>query len=114
MPQTLTDRWRSELGYDYDNIHKEYLNSPGNLTLTGYNSEYSNRPFAEKRDMEVGFATSHLKLNKGLGALDRWNKKTIEERAKQLATMATDVWPFPVLPKTPRALSNTGLRPTET
>ena len=112
MPQTLTDRWRSELGYDYDNIHKEYLNSPGNLTLTGYNSEYSNRPFAEKRDMEVGFATSHLKLNKGLGALDRWNKKTIEERAKRLATMATDVWPFPVLPKTPRALSNTGLRPT--
>ena len=105
MPKRLTKTWRSSLGSNCEGIHEKYLNSPGNLTLTGYNSEYSNRPFVEKRDMEGGFKMSPLKLNKGLGALDRWDEGAIKKRAERLAKIAVEVWPFPVLPKAPPARS---------
>jgi predicted transport protein len=65
--------------------------------LTGYNSEYSDRPFGEKRDMKGGFRDSPLKLNKGLGQLDTWNERTIKERAAQVADLALDVWAVPRL-----------------
>lgn len=39
------------------------LHTLGNLTRTGYNSEYSDRPFVEKRDMPGGFKQSPLVLN---------------------------------------------------
>lgn len=34
-----------------------------NLTLTAYNSKYSNRRFVEKRDMENGFKQSGFRIN---------------------------------------------------
>ena len=50
------------------------LHTLGNLTLTGYNAEYSDRPFGdEARYAQVGFKESPLWLNEGLGALDTWN-----------------------------------------
>ena len=49
MPQTLSETWRSDLGQDAERIHSTWLHTPGNLTLTGYNPELSNKPFAEKR-----------------------------------------------------------------
>ncbi|MDO4841001.1 MAG: DUF262 domain-containing protein, partial [Desulfovibrionaceae bacterium] len=55
MPQQLTPAWIAELGEDYEQIHETWLHRLANLTLTGYNSKYSNRSFAEKRDMENGF-----------------------------------------------------------
>jgi uncharacterized protein with ParB-like and HNH nuclease domain len=59
MPQTLTPDWKKELGENWTEIHEKYLHTLGNITLTGYNSEYSNRPFIEKRDMkEKGFSDS--------------------------------------------------------
>lgn len=50
MPQNenLSAKWREELGSDWQRIHKELLHTLGNLTLTRYNSRYSDRPFAEK------------------------------------------------------------------
>lgn len=69
MPQSnpLPDSWQSSLGQDWKNIQNSLLHTAGNLTLTVYNTEYSNHPFIEKRDMENGFAESPLTLNKGLG-----------------------------------------------
>ena len=69
MPQSISlpDSWRSSLGQDWKNIQNSLLHTAGNLTLTGSNSKYSNRPFIEKRHMENGFAESPLTLNKGLG-----------------------------------------------
>ena len=51
MPQNIdnSSAWQKELGENYKEIHEKYLHSLGNLTLTGYNSEYSNKPFLEKR-----------------------------------------------------------------
>ena len=103
MPQHLTTEWQETLGEDYKRIHETYLHTLGNLTLTGYNAEYSNRSFAEKRDMKGGFTESPLLLNKGLGQFKTWDEKAIQSRAKRLAEKAITVWPSPLLPE---AISN--------
>lgn len=99
MPQNsdLSPEWRKDLGENWEEVHKTYLHTLGNLTLTRYNSELSDRPFKEKRDMEGGFADSPLWLNKGLRNLDSWNEATIVERAGSLADRALQVWAYPQL-----------------
>ena len=101
MPQNenLSKQWQDDLGPDWQRIHETWLHTLGNLTLTGYNSEYSDRPFLEKRDMEGGFKVSPLKLNQGLGQLDKWDEDTIKARAATLAALAVNVWPAPDLPR---------------
>ncbi len=66
MPQILTEEWKRDLGENFQAIHDKYLHTIGNLTLTGYNQEYSNNSFQEKRDMEKGFKQSPLRLNQSL------------------------------------------------
>ncbi|MDO5646058.1 MAG: DUF262 domain-containing protein [Dermabacter sp.] len=97
MPQNANHAWREALGPDWETTHDRYLHTLGNLTLTGYNPEYSDRPFHEKRDMEGGFRDSPLRLNRGLGKLDRWDGKSIEQRAERLAEQALNIWPRPTL-----------------
>ena len=101
MPQNeeLSAPWRSDLGDDWKRIHEQYLHTLGNLTLTGYNSEYSDRPFSEKRDMAGGFKESPLKLNQGLGACETWNEEAIRKRGEKLASAAAGIWPAPQLPE---------------
>ena len=100
MPQNenLPIKWRTELGEHWEDVHKNLLHTLGNLTLTGYNSEYRDLPFARKRDMKGGFRQSPLQINKGLGQLERWDEAAIRARADQLAKIATSVWPAPSLP----------------
>ena len=99
LPQNenLSAPWQAELGAEWEHIQKTYLHTLGNLTLTGYNSEYSDRPFAEKRDMPGGFKESPLRLNQGLGNLVYWNEETIRQRAEKLAGQALSVWVAPKL-----------------
>jgi uncharacterized protein with ParB-like and HNH nuclease domain/predicted transport protein len=99
LPQNeqLSPEWRAELGPNWKHVQQTYLHTLGNLTLTGYNSEYSDRPFPKKRDMEGGFAHSPLRLNQGLGTLDHWNEESIRQRAQRLAEQATGVWAAPKL-----------------
>ncbi|PUD15137.1 hypothetical protein C2R84_04425 [Helicobacter pylori] len=97
MPQTLTFEWERDLGENFKAIHEKYLHTIGNLTLTGYNSEYSNKPFKEKRDMENGFKQSSLKLNQGLKDLESFGEKEIEKRANDLADFALKIWTYPNL-----------------
>lgn len=97
MPQNANPAWQEALGPDWETVHDRYLHTLGNLTLTGYNPEYSDRPFHEKRDMEGGFRDSPLRLNQGLGQLDRWDATNIEQRAERLAEQAITIWPRPAL-----------------
>lgn len=99
LPQNpnLSLEWRAELGSDWQEIQRKYLHTIGNLTLTGYNPEMSDRSFAEKRDMEFGFAQSPLRLNDGLHQLEHWNAEEIEKRAQRLATIAVKIWAIPEL-----------------
>jgi uncharacterized protein with ParB-like and HNH nuclease domain/predicted transport protein len=99
MPQNdnLNTQWRSDLGEDWKRVHSQYLHTLGNLTLTGYNSEYSDRSFQEKRDMEGGFHQSPLRLNEGLGTCDVWNEAAIQQRADRLAEQGSKIWTSPNL-----------------
>ena len=100
MPQNehLSLEWQQELGPDWQEVHARYLHTIGNLTLTGYNSELSDHPFAEKRDREGGFRHSPIRLNQGLGQLEQWNREAIEKRAATLAEKAAKIWSIPHLP----------------
>ncbi|GAA8549925.1 DUF262 and DUF1524 domain-containing protein [Helicobacter pylori] len=97
MPQTLTEEWERDLGQDYERIHTQYLHTIGNLTLTGYNSKYSNRSFQEKRNMEKGFKQSPLRLNQGLRGLESFGEEEIKKRANDLADLALKIWTYPKL-----------------
>jgi len=101
MPQNenLSAAWKTALGPEWERIQQTWLHTLGNLTLTGYNSEYSDRPFSEKRDMAGGFKESPLRLNQGLGVLDTWNEDAIKQRAAKLSGMAVNVWAPPALPQ---------------
>jgi uncharacterized protein with ParB-like and HNH nuclease domain/predicted transport protein len=105
LPQNenLSEVWRKDLGGDWQRVQETWLHTLGNLTLTAYNSEYSDRSFLEKRDMPQtplkGLKHSPLKLNQGLGLLDVWNEETIKARAARLADMALGVWEAPSLPR---------------
>ncbi|MBM2624293.1 DUF262 and DUF1524 domain-containing protein [Helicobacter pylori] len=97
MPKTLEEEWEKALGQDYERIHTQYLHTIGNLTLTGYNSEYSNKSFQEKRDMEGGFKDSPLRLNQSLRDLESFGEEEIKKRANDLADLALKIWTYPKL-----------------
>ncbi|WP_097639013.1 DUF262 and DUF1524 domain-containing protein [Helicobacter pylori] len=97
MPQTLTEEWKRDLGENFEAIHEKYLHTIGNLTLTGYNKEYSNNSFQEKKDMEKGFKQSPLRLNQSLKNLESFGEKEIEKRANDLADWALKIWTYPIL-----------------
>lgn len=100
MPQNekLSKQWQEELGADWQQVHATYLHTLGNLTLTGYNSEYSDRPFIEKLNMKGGFKSSPLILNEDLRNVNAWNEEAISARAKKLVDRAIAVWVAPHLP----------------
>ena len=94
MPQNedLSAAWRADLGADWHRIHDAKLHTVGNLTLTGYNSEYSDRPFAEKRDMEGVSRHSPLRLNEGLAIVETLERGSDRKRAERLAKSAGPLW----------------------
>ena len=96
MPRKLTKAWQQALGEDFQRIHEVWLHKIGNLTLTGYNPEYSNRTFEEKRDMDdKGFRFSPLHLNRSLANTEQWNEEAIIARAEKLAEKACQIWIYP-------------------
>ncbi len=97
MPQKLEEEWEKDLGENFQKIHDKYLHTIGNLTLTGYNSEYGDKSFQEKRDMEKGFKDSPLRLNQGLRDLKSFGEEEIKKRANDLADLALKIWTYPKL-----------------
>ncbi|GAA9833745.1 DUF262 and DUF1524 domain-containing protein [Helicobacter pylori] len=97
MPQELTEEWERDLGENFQAIHDKYLHTIGNLTLTGYNQEYSNKSFQEKKGMEKGFKQSRLMLNESLKELESFGEEEIKKRANDLADLALKIWTYPKL-----------------
>lgn len=95
MPQTLNNAWKQELGIYWESIQEKWLHTISNLTLTGYNIKYSNRPFAEKKDMENGFKESGLRLNHYIAQFNKWGEEELEQRKEQLSNMAKAIWAYP-------------------
>ena len=96
MPQHLTPVWVKELGDDYEEIHETWLHRVANLTLTGYNSKYSNASFTEKRTTKNGFLDSHLYMNKWIGQQEHWGLTELEARNQILMQRALEIWALPV------------------
>ncbi|BAY61953.1 hypothetical protein NIES22_20200 [Calothrix brevissima NIES-22] len=90
MPQTLNKEWKTMLEVNYAAVHKRWLHTLGNLTLTGYNSEMGNKPFSDKL---LYFNNSNLSLNHYFRKIDTWNEEAIKKRAENLAEIAIKVWP---------------------
>lgn len=89
MPQTLSSDWQISLGTEFHSIHEKWGDTLGNLTLTGYNSELSNSPFSEKREM---LKDSHYELSRTVVSESTWGGREIEARGLSLAKIALQRW----------------------
>jgi hypothetical protein len=92
MPQTLSAEWEAMLGSEALAIHSNLLHTIGNLTLTGYNPELSNKAYSEKRAV---YALSHFELNRYFANFDSWGQPMIADRATMLLKSALQLWPRP-------------------
>ena len=95
MPQNekLSIEWRQMLGDNWPDVQREWLHRLGNLTLTGYNSKYSDRSFQEKKTIPNGFLQSAVRLNQYVREQSVWTAGEMEQRGKQLAARALEIWP---------------------
>ena len=101
MPQSLSATWRQHLGDDAERIHEQYLHTFANLTLTGYNSSYGNKSFAEKKagyehkgKHVYGFDESHFSLSNYMKQVDQWTEKELLERQQLLYNRFLTLWPM--------------------
>lgn len=111
MPQNLNAQWKKDLGPDADEIKDKYLHTFANLTLTGYNSEYSNRPYIEKwngytfkkKDKETkgekevvvtGYKDSPFRLSSYMKTHQQWTEKELVERGQELLRDFKRLWPM--------------------
>ena len=95
MPQHLSPAWKEALGEDYENIHDIWLHRMANLTITAYNSKYSNDIFARKRDVENGFKDSGLRMNQNIAREEKWGLAELEKRNEELKNRALKIWELP-------------------
>lgn len=96
MPQKLSSKWIIDLGKNYQDIHEKYLHNIGNLTLTGYNSELSNKSFLDKKNILI---ESNIKTNRMLCEYDEWTPEEIIDRAKEIINKIIEIWSLPKLDK---------------
>lgn len=95
MPQTLSPAWKQSLGEEWEAIQERWLHTISNLTLTGYNSSYSNRTFQEKKTMKNGFLESGIRLNHFVAQFDKWDEEELNLRKAKLSSMALSTWEYP-------------------
>lgn len=111
MPQHLTPQWREALGPEAERIQEQYLHTFANLTLTGYNIDYSNRPYSDKwngysytkKDRETkedksihvyGYKDSAFKLSNYMKLHQQWTEEELKERGKLLLDNFLHLWPM--------------------
>lgn len=96
MPQNknLSTAWQKMLGSDWELVRERYLHTLGNLTLTGYNSELGDLPFAEKLDMLSDKNTHVTVLYSDVKDKTEWNAQTIEARSERLSKMVLKLFPI--------------------
>lgn len=93
MPQSLSPSWKDDLGSEFEEVHKRWLNSLANLTLTAYNSQYSNKRFIDKRDVEGGFKDTGFRISAKIALCDQWTEKELQQRNERLKTRFLELWP---------------------
>lgn len=111
MPQHLNQQWKRDLGEEYERISQQYLHTFANLTLTGYNSDYSNRAYSEKwngysyvkKDKDTkeektinvyGYKDSAFKLSNYMKLHPQWTETELKERGMELMNKFLNLWPM--------------------
>ena len=89
MPQTPTSWWKDHLGENWEDVHSRWIDTIGNLTLSGYNSSLGNADFPYKRSI---YAKSHLEITRYFANKEKWDEESIRDRANYLAVQALKVW----------------------
>ncbi len=101
FPQSPDPQWKNDLSEEeYTAFQQKYIHTLGNLTLSGNNGKLGNKPFLQKRDMNVdnkeqGYRFSRLWMNKYLGGLDRWDYKAYDKRTELLIDRFLQIWSLP-------------------
>ena len=91
MPQTLTEHWKRDLGNEWESIYEKYLHTIGNLTLTGYNKKYNNKPFQEKKKLIAEY--SNISINKYFKNVNSWGENSIIENANRMIKLFNEAYP---------------------
>lgn len=95
MPQQLSPQWKEELGENWQDIHEIWLHRIANLTVTAYNSKYSNQTFQRKCEMENGFRESPIHMNQEIAHFNSWNEVSLKQRQDQMKALFLKTWPLP-------------------
>ena len=102
MPQTLNGDWKAMLGDNFEEIQDKYLHTFANLTLTGINSELSNKPFEIKRDgkkigneIYPGYKNSKYRLTKNVTLCDKWTEIELLNRCNEIVATFLQLYPLP-------------------
>lgn len=102
MPQTLNGDWKAMLGDNFEEIQDKYLHTFANLTLTGINSELSNKPFEIKRDgKKIGneiypeYKNSKYRLTKNVTLCDKWTEIELLNRCNEIVATFLRLYPLP-------------------
>ena len=96
MPQTLSEAWITELGGDPITaaaIHKKWIHTIANLTVTAYNSELSNAAFSKKKEMV--FNVGGIQLNDFIRSQSSWGEEQLKNRQEILVKEALEIWAYP-------------------
>lgn len=97
MPQNknLSTAWQKMLGENnWQEIQEKYLHTLGNLTLTAYNSELGDKPFADKKKELEEADSKIVVLYSDVKSCDNWNEKSIVARAKRLVDILLELYPI--------------------
>ncbi|WP_299128336.1 DUF262 domain-containing HNH endonuclease family protein [uncultured Winogradskyella sp.] len=91
MPQKIGEKWKTELGDNYEEIHKTFLHNIGNLILTEFNSEIGNKPFVEKKQK---LETSSLNFRLDIVKRSQWNEQSILEHQSNMIEWLLSTFPL--------------------
>ena len=101
FPRNPSEEWKSQLSREqFSEFKDKYLNTIGNLTLSGNNGPLSNKTFQEKKIMDLdgnqqGYIHSRLWLNSYLQKIDEWTILHLEERFDIIYERFLKIWKLP-------------------
>ena len=102
FPQNPCASWKQDIRSDeYNAFKNNYLNTVGNLTLSGNNGDLGNKSFIEKKNMNKddkcqGYIYSRLFLNESLKEFDCWSVENYLKRSQIMTKKFLKVWALPI------------------
>lgn len=104
MPQTLNADWKQTLGGEEEatRLQETWEHTIANLTLTAYNSSYSNSNFTTKLTLKtedglgIGFKYSPLHINEFIKQQTSWGEPQLKLRLSEIQHESIEIWKMPI------------------